>query len=278
MKTSLVPRAEQASGYLCLKVAEGPQDQKLLARIRDNLAFLQTYLPDMAPQIVEESADRLLFVAWEGTTFHSEQAAGVYESRPWIVDAVLAQLDRLQACEAKSRPLVLDQVRFLRPWARAWRHRIRLPLRAQRAFFSLVVRDLPWVLSHGNLSTWNIVVNESKQEVAMIDWEELAWRPKFCDEFSLAFHRCVPVDAMTWERSLLRKRLPLEDSAHQASSLLHTVALECLAYHYLQEVLRSRIGPDDEAKKHRVRIRYENLMCLVEPANWDKWLGRLLGN
>jgi Ser/Thr protein kinase RdoA (MazF antagonist) len=247
-----------------------------LAKIRENVLFLQRFVPELAPKMLEEGADRVLLTAWEGSTFNSEEAARVYPTLPWIVGAILARLDRLQSCKVGPSPLVVNKLRFLRHLARTWKSRAKIPLRIQGQFLSVVTKDLDWVLSHGDLTEWNIVVNRSRQSVALIDWEELALRPRFYDEFLLAFHRCVPIEEMTWQRALLRQRSLSElQSASEAASL-QAVALACLTFLYQQEVRRLRVAAGSKEQERKSEIRRENLLWLAEASNWTSWLDGLL--
>jgi hypothetical protein len=240
------------------------------------LAFLRRSLPEVAPEIIDEGEDKLVTSAWEGTTFNSEQAPAVYESLPWIIDAILTQLDKLQACTADSVSLISHKLRFLSLLLRPWKSGVRLPLTVQRQLLSLAGRGREWVLSHGDLTEWNIVVDRAGRSVAFIDWEELAFRPWCYDEFFLAFHRCTPVDQMTWQRSLLRERILLQDDADRKADQLHAVALAGLTFHRVRELQRVQSTPDDPERQQRLKVRQENLSYLTEQSNWKNWIDWVL--
>ena len=276
MKTVLLPSTEGASGNLCLKVAEDAWDRRRLARTRTNLAFLRRSLPEVAPEIIDDGEDKLVTSAWEGTTFNSEQAPAVYESLPWIIDAILTQLDKLQSCAVDSVSLISHKLRFLGLLLRPWKSGVRLPLAVQRQLLSLPGKSREWVLSHGDLTEWNIVVDRAGRSVAFIDWEELAFRPWCYDELFLAFHRCTSVDEMTWQRSLLKERLLSQDDAGRKVDKLHAVALGALTFHYVQDVQRVRSNPDDPERRQRLRVRQENLSYLTEGSNWQSWIDWVL--
>jgi hypothetical protein len=276
MKTVLLPRDEQGLPTLCLKAAEEPRDFVRLTRLRANLARLRGCVPEMAPEILEEGPESILFIAWTGATFNSEQAPPIYESQPWILDSVLVQLDRLQACVSGSRLAAGDRLGLLRQLVRPLRSGLVLPWIVQRHFVPLLISQRRWVLTHGDLTEWNIVVDQASHSTALIDWEALAFRPRYYDEFALAFHRCTPVYDMTWQRTLLSKRFLSLPHPFQSASSNHAVAVAALCFHYWQDVRRVRAAKDATEPRRRLAIRYENLAHLADRSHWERWLGWLL--
>jgi hypothetical protein len=267
MKTTLLDNAENNATKLYRKVAEGPEDLRALARIRDNIALLQSLVPDMAPEVIEENEEVLLIKAARGNTYGAEPAVPVYESQPWIMDAVLAQLDQLQVAGPTGGPSSGERIALLRHILRPLRFGVSVPLPLVGPFLSLTFRSHDWVLTHGDLHTRNIVVDNVAQEITLIDWENFALRPRYYDEYRLAFHRCVPVYEMTWQREFLQQCFQDQPRGELIST--QALALAVLYYYYGKEPQR-----DQSAELLRVRsaVRHQNMMLLANRANWEKWL------
>lgn len=101
-------------------------------------------------------------------------------------------------------------------------------------------------------------------------------RPLLADEFHLAFHDCVALDALTWQMDFLRTRI-LKAAGRVSPSALRCVALDCLVGFYCLEVRFPRRLPNPSESVARAAVRRRNVELVLDEGKWVAWVRKLRG-
>ncbi len=256
-------------GMCCKKIAESKRDRKILKRILHNINFLKDTANELKPEIYEYKENELCYEAFEGETYNSIEADEIYNKEGWIVEKIIEKVGLLSKNQTLPEKEIIYRFYLLKRLMRGFKETELCKAAIFKALKDIIFDNKKYVLSHGDLTGWNIVIQYEDKDIKIIDWEELGGRPRYFDEMHLALHKVNNIYDLGWQKRLIKNIISKRKDKDHWKDYLRKMMILCTCLHIRNNARNTR---NMKIRNKILMTRLSNIKILTDKKSYEQWI------